>query len=95
MLSFLNIQRFCLAADDTIRVDASNFGGGLTANSAIKTTQFVLGTVATTADHRFIYDNVSGNLFFDVDGTGATAQVLLANLSSEPTFTNSDIFVVA
>ncbi|MBR8827640.1 MAG: choice-of-anchor C family protein [Gomphosphaeria aponina SAG 52.96 = DSM 107014] len=84
-----------LAADDTIRVDASNFGGGLTANSAITTAQFVLGTRATTADHRFIYDNVSGNLFFDVDGTGVTAQVLLTNLSSEPTLSNSDIFVVA
>jgi len=83
------------AGSDKIRVDASNFGGGLTPGSAIKTTQFVLGKAATTAAHRFIYDNLSGNLYFDKDGTGGIAKVMLGNISSEPALTNTNILVVA
>jgi len=81
-------------ANDTIRVDRSNFGGGLTALSAIKANQFVKGTKSTTAQHRFIYNQGSGNLFFDKDGTGSFQQQLIANLSSSPDLTRLDIFVV-
>lgn len=83
------------AGSDKFRVDASNFGGGLTPGSAITAEQFVLGTAATTAAHRFIYDNLRGNLYFDIDGTGATAQVMLGNLSGQPAIANTDILVVA
>ena len=36
----------------------------------------------------------TGNLFFDQDGTGATAQVLFADLAGGLALTNNDFFVV-
>lgn len=40
------------------------------------------GTSAKDADDRIIYDQASGNLWLDVDGTGATAQQLVANFGA-------------
>jgi Ca2+-binding RTX toxin-like protein len=42
---------------------------------------FHLGTAATSASQRLIYDEVSGTLYYDVDGSGAIAQRILANLT--------------
>jgi len=84
-----------VSADDTIKVDASNFGGKLKAGSAITAKQFVIGTAATTAQHRFIYQKSSGDLFFDRDGTGSFAKNLIANFSNEPTLSRLDIVVTA
>ncbi len=57
--------------------------------------QFTLGTAATTQSNRFIYDSDTGNLFFDIDGTGDIAQVQIATLSSGLAMTNADIFIFA
>ncbi|HEY9643451.1 MAG TPA: hypothetical protein V6C57_23385 [Coleofasciculaceae cyanobacterium] len=54
---------------------------GLTANAAITADQFQLGSQAADASDRFIYDSSTGSLFFDADGTGATAQIQFAKLS--------------
>ncbi|AFY48410.1 putative calcium-binding protein [Nostoc sp. PCC 7524] len=81
--------------DDTIAVSAVGFGGGLVAGAAIAASQFVLGTAATTSNHRFIYDQTSGALFFDQDGTGVSAQVQIATLNIGLALTNADIFVNA
>ena len=81
--------------DDTIAVSAAGFGGGLVANAAIAEEQFIIGTEATTASHRFIYDSDNGALFFDQDGTGPLASVLITTLSSGLAMTNADIFVTA
>jgi Ca2+-binding RTX toxin-like protein len=83
-----------VAADDTIIVSASGFGGGLTVGAAITSAQFALGTAATNSDQRFIYDN-NGALFFDMDGSGSIAAVQLATLSNKAAITNADIFVTA
>ena len=45
--------------------------------------QFTLGTVATTADHRFIYDRPSGSLFYDADGSGGGLQTQVATLQNK------------
>ncbi|MDZ8104657.1 MAG: calcium-binding protein [Nostoc sp. DedQUE12a] len=82
------------SAPDTIAVSASGFGGGLT-TGVLSGLQFFLGTSATTAAHRFIYNTLTGGLFFDVDGTGATAQQQIASLTFAPTLTSSDIEVIA
>ncbi|MBD2438568.1 calcium-binding protein, partial [Nostoc sp. FACHB-110] len=81
--------------DDTIVVSAAGFGGGLVAGAAIATNQFVIGTAATTANQRFIYSQSNGALFFDRDGTGSSAQVQIASLSTGLALTNADIFVSA
>ncbi len=66
---------------------------GLTRNSAITANQFVIGTGATDANTRFIYNSGTGELYFDADGTGAIAQVQLATLSPGLAMTNANIFV--
>lgn len=83
-----------VAADDQILIRAAGFGGGLAAGAAISASQFVLGAAAADGSDRFIYNNTSGELFFDRDGTGSHAQVLLATLSGTPTLSNADIVVV-
>lgn len=86
------IQDFSLT-DDTIRVSARGFRGGLVANSALSSAQFIVGSSATNASQRFIYNSATGNLFFDVDGNGATASVQIATLVTKPLLTASDIFI--
>ncbi|BAZ48098.1 hypothetical protein NIES4103_07030 [Nostoc sp. NIES-4103] len=65
------------SSQDLIQVSANGFGGGLVAGS-LSETQFVLGTAATTSTQRFIYDNTTGALYFDLDGSdsGFTQQQL-------------------
>ncbi len=80
--------------DDTIVVSAAGFGGGLIAGVAIAAEQFTIGKSATTTNHRFIYNQTNGRLFFDQDGTGLSfAPVHIATLSSGLALTNSDILV--
>ncbi len=83
------------AGDDTLVFSASGFGGGLVANSVIASAQFVVGTAALDNSDRFIYDNTTGNLFFDVDGTGNNSAVAIANLNDSPNLTSADIFIKA
>jgi len=80
-------------ADDTIYVKLSGFKGGLVAGSAISANQFVTDTVAKSASIRFIYNKATGGLFYDSDGTGATAQVQLAKVGANLALTNQDIVV--
>ena len=56
--------------------------------------RFVTGPAAGDATDRIIYDNVTGALSFDQDGTGATAQVQFAELDPGLNLTNSDFFIV-
>jgi NADH:ubiquinone oxidoreductase subunit E len=83
-----------VAADDYILLRAHGFGGGLRASYAISSDQFTLGMSAVDARDRIIYNNISGELFFDCDGTGAQAQVLLATLTGAPSL-NSSNFVLS
>jgi Ca2+-binding RTX toxin-like protein len=84
-----------VVVDDAIVVSAIGFGGNLIAGAAITAEQFVLGTAATDASDRFIYNSINGALFFDVDGTGSIAGVQIATLSTKPSITNADIVVMA
>ncbi|ARI80598.1 S8 family serine peptidase [Microcystis aeruginosa] len=77
---------------DTLQVSAAGFGGGLIAGESIAAAQFVLGTVATTASHRFIFNKPTGQLFFDVDGNGSGAARLLATLTPNLNLTADNIF---
>jgi predicted extracellular nuclease len=56
---------------------------------------FRLGSSAVTASDRFIYDKTTGQLFFDEDGIGSTAQVQIGFLSNQATLTSSNITVIA
>ena len=82
--------------EDKLYFSARGFGGdlvGVGVLSELTQEQFILGTAATTQSNRFIYDTDTGNLFFDIDGTGDIAQVQIATLSSGLALSNTDISI--
>ena len=78
---------------DTMQLENSVFIG-LTAGAFLPATDFHIGAAAADASDRIIYNSATGNLFFDVDGTGGIGQVLFADLASGLALTASDFFVV-
>jgi Ca2+-binding RTX toxin-like protein len=78
--------------DDRILIRSTGFDGGLVAGTLLST-QFTLGSSATTSTHRFIYNSSNGGLFFDVDGNGATTMLQVATLNTGLDLTNQDIVV--
>jgi serralysin len=80
-------------ADDTILLE-NNVFGTLTAGAAIGAGQFVVGAAAQDATDRIIYNDTTGGLFYDSDGTGGTAAVQFAELSPGLALTNLDFLVV-
>ncbi|MGB0747408.1 MAG: VCBS domain-containing protein, partial [Magnetospiraceae bacterium] len=68
---------------DKIEVDSAGFGGV----ASIDGTNFVsnaAGNASADANTRFIYDQTADQLWYDADGTGGTAAVLLATFSNNP-----------
>jgi len=81
---------------DKIEINASGFGGGLLAGGVLSSELFVLGTIATDPNHRFIYDNSKnhGEFFYDVDGVGGLNQKKIASFVDGPELTFNDIYLV-
>ncbi|MGX7894352.1 calcium-binding protein [Tsuneonella sp. HG222] len=82
-----------VSGEDKLEISASAFGGGLTAGS-LAAGAFVVGTAAGDADDRFVYDQANGRLYFDADGSGGGAQVLMALLPNHDAITASDFAIV-
>jgi len=78
---------------DVLRFSASGFGGGLSAGGTVS---LVSGTdpAATGAFGQFLYDTDDGSLFWDVDGTGSEAAILVATLGNLPPLQASDFVIV-
>ncbi|MHC5720872.1 MAG: calcium-binding protein, partial [Nostoc sp.] len=82
------------ATKDRIQVSAHGFGGGLSTHS-LKADQFTIGTSATTSNQRFIYNNITGALYFDLDGSAhGFSQVKFAQLSAGLSLTQNNFVVV-
>ncbi|MEH2202711.1 MAG: calcium-binding protein [Nostoc sp.] len=82
------------ATNELIQVSAAGFGGGLSPGS-LKTSQFTLGTSATTSNQRFIYNSATGGLFFDLDGSGSGfTQVKFAQLSTGLSLSVNNVVIV-
>ncbi|MBH8560952.1 calcium-binding protein [Nostoc sp. CENA67] len=82
------------SSQDLIQVSANGFGGGLIAGS-LSQSQFVLGTAATTSDQRFVYDNTTGALYFDLDGSGSGfTQRQLATITGGVSLSASNFTIV-
>lgn len=85
---------------DKIVLDDDFFTLGLTGTSAgvaLTASKFQLGTAASDLDDRIIYDQSSGKLYYDADGSGAGAQVQFALLSTgttHPVLSASDFLVI-
>jgi Ca2+-binding RTX toxin-like protein len=90
------IQDF-VSGIDRISVQGLLFGlesSGRPGGAPIDSFRFVAGTAANLATSQFIYNGATRQLFYDIDGTGAGAQVLLATLQAGATITAADIFVI-
>jgi VCBS repeat-containing protein len=82
-----------VSGSDTLQILASGFGGGLTAGGTVSLVSNSDPT-ASGASGQFLYDTDDGTLYWDADGTGAGAAVLIATLSNLPTLAASDFVVV-
>lgn len=80
------------ASDDTLRLDNTVFVG-LT-DGALSATAFALSSATAEADDRVIYDQSTGNLFFDADGGARDNQTLFATLTNRTSITAADFFVI-
>jgi Ca2+-binding RTX toxin-like protein len=80
-------------ADDTIWLDPTVFSSSLTPGNSVAGSQFVIGSAALDAGDRVIYNNTTGAVLYDADGTGPTAAVQFAQLSPGLPLTNFDFFV--
>lgn len=87
------ITDFSQAQGDKIQVSASGFDRGLTLG-ALDASLFTIGSAASDASDRFIYNSSNGVLSFDADGTGALGQVQFAKLSTGLNLTSNDFVVV-
>lgn len=84
------IQDF-VHGEDTIVLARAIFG---LAAGALSAGAFAIGA-ATTSDHRVIYNDVNGRLYFDADGNGTGASpVLFAVLAGAPTLDVDDFLIV-
>ena len=82
--------------NDVIRIGAASFGGGLVAG-AVAASIFVTraaDTLAQDAGDRFIFKMDDKTLWFDVDGTGAAAAVMVADLQASAVLTAGDLLLV-
>ena len=81
------------SAEDTFQLKQTFFAG-LTAKGSLKSNALHFGLKAADAKDRIIYDQASGNLYYDPDGTGAQSQIKIAVLTNKATVTLSDFKVV-
>jgi serralysin len=86
------------AVDDTMRLDNAIFtklgAGTSTAPLTLNSAFFKLGAVAKDANDYILYDQATGYLRYDADGSGAAAAVVFAKLANKPALTHWDFQVV-
>lgn len=80
-------------SEDIFEFKQFKFLAGLT-KGVLSASKFEIGSAATSADTRFIYDQTEGRLFFDADGSAGGEQKLLASLSNRAALSNSQIFII-
>ena len=84
--------------DDSIWLDNKVFtklGSGTEARpKKFASDMFVNGTRAQDREDRIIYDKKSGNLYYDKDGTGGSAQVKIATIVNKTILKFDDFFVI-
>jgi Ca2+-binding RTX toxin-like protein len=90
------IQDFT-TSEDRIALDDAVFtalGKGSAKGVTIAPDLFVTGTQAQGAEDRIIYDQATGSLYYDADGTGSTAQVKFAILNNKATLSHYDFLII-
>jgi Ca2+-binding RTX toxin-like protein len=86
------------SAVDKLRLDDAFFAGiGALGNFAPNDARFFAGAGATggaDASDRVIYDTTSGQLYYDLDGSGAAGAELIATLQDHPSLAATDFMVI-
>ncbi|ESA35639.1 type i secretion target ggxgxdxxx repeat protein domain protein [Leptolyngbya sp. Heron Island J] len=78
---------------DRLEILGSSFADDLMPGE-LSAAAFVLGSSAVIASDRLIYNQSTGSLFFDADGSGSQAALQVATLSNNANLTYADIVVV-
>ncbi|HWI36811.1 MAG TPA: calcium-binding protein, partial [Burkholderiales bacterium] len=79
---------------DNIQLDASAFTAiGAAGRMSSGDARFFSGTAAHDADDRIIYNQATGQLFYDADGNGAGAAQLIATISNHSALSATDLWV--
>ena len=83
------------SGEDMIHLKASVFGFG-TSTGAVSADVFVTGTTNTSLDagDRFILRTTDNTLWYDKDGTGKKAAILVADLQDGATLTVDDLWLI-
>ena len=81
--------------DDAFYISAAKFGGGLVAGT-LAANQFRsrADNAAQDADDRFIFRTTDKTLWYDADGNGAGAAIMVADLNADASLTNLDIVII-
>ncbi len=85
------------ATDDTIRLENAIFRGLGAKTGWLSADKFTIGVEASEASHRIIFDNATGALFYDADGTGESASIRFAVIDLDGltgTLTAADFLVI-
>jgi Ca2+-binding RTX toxin-like protein len=77
---------------DTIVIDDAIFGG--LAGGGLAEERFVIGAAAQDGDDRIIYNDATGALMYDSDGTGAAAAIRFAQLDPGTVLNPTDFGVL-
>lgn len=92
------IQDFKTAEYDRIHLSLNTFSGFKASDlGRLKASAFVLGSTALDRDDRIIYDQASGKLYYDADGTGGSTQFHIAtftNSGTKPALTFASFFII-
>lgn len=78
---------------DTIQLDNAAFTA-LGAPGVLSGAAFFAGANAHDANDRILYDAKTGKLFYDADGTGNAAKILVATLDAHLAITHADFVVI-
>ncbi len=84
-------------ADDTIYLENKYFkvgSGTISKPQKMASKHFYKGTKAHDGDDRIIYDSKKGVIYYDADGTGASAQVKIATIEKKLKLAAGDFYVI-
>ena len=79
--------------NDTIQLENGVFAA-LTTTGTLAADQFNIGTQALDANDYVVYNNTTGALLYDADGSGATTAIQIATVGVGLGMTNADIVVI-
>ena len=81
-------------ADDTIALENAIFTALGAAPGILSAGAFVIGTAASDAANRIVYNSDTGALFYDSDGSAQGESVQIATLATGLLLTNNDFLII-